>query len=262
MTKLIMHAGGEETTRSIVEAVPVPESTASYKPVPYAAAIELMHYEAKRPLGLDVRAEQYGLNKAGDQMFALLTLDTGNAEHGLSIGLRQSYNKTLALGVAIGAQVFVCDNLAFSGSEFKVVRKNTVNVYEDFRALLRTQIAGALPSYRSLESGFDAMRETSITLERGYAVLGVMVGRELLTPNQASVAFGDWRTPRHAEFGDRNVWGLYNAVTEGLKKGGAGRVLDRHASAHDFVIESLPLLGRKASTRPAAAVVAAEIVNA
>jgi len=53
------------------------------------------------------------------------------------------------------------------------------------------------------------------------------------------VAFADWRTPRHEEFSDRNVWGLYNAVTEGLKKGAPGRTIERHGAAHDFFVENL-----------------------
>lgn len=239
MSNLIMHSGGRVTTREAVEAVPVPEATASYNPVPYGHAIQLMHSEARRTLGMEVRSEAYGLNKEGDQMFALLTLDSGNAEHGLSIGLRQSYNKSLALGVAIGAQVFVCDNLCFSGSAFRVVRKNTTNVWPDFRALVSAQIGESLGHYRSLEADFGAMKEIPCTLERGYAFLGVMQGRDLLTPNQATVAFGDWRAPRHAEFGERNVWGLYNAITEGLKKGPAARTIERHASAHDYLSENL-----------------------
>ncbi len=238
---MILHCGGKAVTREMVEAVPPPSRTESYNPVHYGDAIDLMHIEAAR-LGMQIRSESYGLNKEGDQLFALLTLDSGNPEHGLSIGLRQSYNKTLALGVAVGAKVFVCDNLCFSGSAFKVVRKNTVNVWPDFRNLLRAQITEALPTYHSLEADFGAMKETPVSLNRGYSVLGVMLGQELLTPQQASVAFGDWREPRHAEFGERNVWGLYNSVTEGLKKGGAGRVLDRHAAAHDFIVESVPRL--------------------
>lgn len=243
---LILHCGGVRVTREMVEAVVPPEATDTYRPVHYADAIDLLHAEA-RSLGMQVRREEYGLNEKGDQLFALLTLDTGNAEHGLSIGLRQSYNKSLALGVAIGAQVFVCDNLAFSGSAFKVVRKNTVNVWPDFRNLLAAQIANALPQYRSLEGDFSRMKEIPCSIERGYSVLGVMVGRELLTAQQATVAFGDWREPRHDEFGERNVWGLYNAVTEGLKKGAAGSVLTRHAAAHDWILtEAVPKLARKA----------------
>jgi len=249
MSNLIMHAGGRVVTLADVEAVPVPEATESYNPVPYGHAIQLMHSEAKRTLGMAVRSEQYGLNREGDQMFALLTLDSGSAEHGLSIGLRQSYNKSLALGVAIGAQVFVCDNLAFSASGFKVVRKNTTNVWPDFRALVSAQIRDGLGHYRALEADFASMKEIPCTLERGYAFLGVMQGRDLLTPHQATVAFSDWREPRHAEFGERNVWGLYNALTEGLKKGPAARTIERHASVHEYLSENLVRLGRLNTAR-------------
>jgi hypothetical protein len=246
MSKLVLHCGGERVTRAMVDAVVPPAATDTYKPVHYGDAIDLLHEEA-RGLGMQIRKEDYGLNEKGDQLFALLTLDTGNPEHGLSIGLRQSYNKSLALGVAIGAQVFVCDNLAFSGSAFKVVRKNTVNVWPDFRNLLRAQISDALPQYRKLESDFGRMKEIPCSIDRGFSVLGMMVGHELLTAQQASVAFGDWREPRHGEFGERNVWGLYNAVTEGLKKGGAGSVLTRHSAAHDWILtEAVPRLARKA----------------
>ena len=217
----------------------VPESTRSYNPFSYGDAIALAHNEARVALGMDVTREVYGLNKAGDQMFGVLTLDTGCDDHGLAIGIRQSYNKSLAFGCAVGAQVFVCDNLCFAGSAFKVVRKNTTNAARDIVTLVREQIAESLPNYSKIAGQCDAMREVECDVERGYAVLGVMQGHGLLTPNQASVAFGDWRTPRHEDFGHGDVWGLYNCVTEGLKKGGAGRVLDRHAAAHDFFVEHL-----------------------
>ncbi len=231
---MLLHCGSEEVTRAQVEAVPVPRRTQSWAPVAYGRAIELLHKLADRHLGMPVRKEQYGLNKAGDQMFGLLTLDAGNDESGLSIGLRQSYNKTLALGVAVGAQVFVCDNLVFSGNAFKVVRKNTTNVWADFLALLTAQVRNAELNYRAVQADTLAMKAAPVSLDRGYEHLGRAIGEGVLTPTQATVAFGDWKTPRHAEFADRNVWGLYNAVTEGLKKGAPARILDRHAKAHDF----------------------------
>jgi hypothetical protein len=211
--------------------------TRSWKPVSYGAAIDLMHHQARRQLGLEVINEQYGLNKKGDQMFGLLTLDTGNTESGLSIGIRQSYNKSLALGVAIGANVFVCDNLCFSGSAFKVVRKNTTNVWRDFRDLLTAQISGALDHYQNVQVDLDKLKAIPCNLRRGYSFLGVALGEGLLTPTQATIAFTDWKTPRHPEFEPRNLWSLYNCVTEGLKKGSPGRLLDRHSSMHDYFTE-------------------------
>lgn len=239
MTDLILHCGAVETTFADLCAVPVPESTRSYRPVSYRDAIEFVKSEAKSTLGLDVIKESYGLNKSGGQMFGVLTLDTGADDNGLAFGLRQSYDKSLALGCAAGSNIFVCDNLCFSGSAFKVVRKNTTNVWADFTRLIREQLATALATYAKTTAECETMKATECEIERGYAVLGVMQGRGLLTPNQASVAFGDWRTPRHEEFSGRDVWSLYNACTEGLKKGPAARTMDRHAIAHDFFVENL-----------------------
>lgn len=229
--------GNSETvTRAMVEAVPLPLSTRSYKPVAYGDAINFLHDTIANDLGLPIIKETYGLNKKGDQLFALATLDTGDGDSGLSIGLRQSYNKSLALGVAVGSRVFVCDNLCFSGDAFMVVRKNTTNVWEDFKALVAAQVSGALGHHTNMQADVAKLKATPCNVRRGYSFLGVMQGEGLLTPTQSTVAFGDWTKPRHAEFADRNMWGLYNAITEGLKKGAPARTIDRHAGAHSFML--------------------------
>lgn len=237
MEGLMLHCGSEQVTRQMVEAVPVPAPTHSWRPVPYGDAIAYLHHQVDSQLGLEVESEAYGLNKKGDQMFGLITLKTDREDNGLSIGIRQSYNKSLSLGVAVGAQVFVCDNLCFSGSAFKVVRKNTVNVWADFRALVASQVAQSLRHYDAVNEQCDALKALPCPERRGYEILGVAMGEGVLTPNQASVAFQDWKIPRHEDFANRNVWSLYNCVTEGLKKGAPARTLDRHARAHAFFTE-------------------------
>lgn len=231
---LLLHCGGEQVTREMVEAVPVPQATSTWRPVPYKHALDFLHHTIEDKLKLPVVSEAYGLNKAGDQMFGLITLQTDSSESGLSIGMRQSYNKSLSLGLAVGAQVFVCDNLCFSGSAFRVLRKNTTNVWRDFRSLVQAQVAMALGHYDNIQVDTERLKAIPCSVRRGYSFLGVMLGEGLLTPTQASVAFGDWNKPRHEDFSDRNLWGLYNAVTEGLKKGAPAKILDRHAKAHDF----------------------------
>jgi hypothetical protein len=234
---LLLHCGSEATTLQQVLDVPVPEATDTWSPVAYGDAIQFMRDTARERLGLDIKSEAYGLNKKGNQLFARITLDTGDNEKGLSIGLRQSYNKSLALGVAVGANVFVCDNLCFSGDAFKVVRRNTSCVWPDFQRLVGEQVEAALASYEALHKQTEAMKAKPVSKDGGYALLGVAIGHGLLTPHQASVAFGDWDTPRHEEFSDSNLWSLYNCATEGLKKGGPATVLDRHAAAHDFFVK-------------------------
>lgn len=235
MQGLMIHGdGAKKVTRGMLDAVPVPRATRSWRPVAYGKAIDFLKHTIDLKLKLPIESEDYGLNKAGDQMFGLITLKTDSEESGLSIGLRQSYNKSLSLGLAVGSQVFVCDNLCFSGNAFKILRKNTRNVWADFRELVQAQVGMAMGHYEDIQVDTQKLKDAPCDERKGFSYLGIMQGEGLLTPTQATVAFGDWKQPRHQEFADRNLWGLYNAVTEGLKKGSPARILDRHAKAHDF----------------------------
>lgn len=237
MNGLILHAGGQEVTLQDVLAVPVPEETDSYKPVPYGRAIEFLKEAVASELHLPIKKERFGLNNEGKQLFAMVTLDTGDELFALSIGIRQSYNKSLALGVAVGANVFVCDNLAFAGDAFQVVRRNTTYVWPDFQKLVTKQVGDALGHFASMKADIEAMKGLPCSEKHGYAWLGIAMGAGIITPTQATVAFEDWKKPRYEDFADRNIWSLYNCVTEGLKKGPAGLTIDRHASAHGFVMD-------------------------
>jgi len=237
MDGLILHKGSKEATLAEVLAVPVPEATDTYKPVSYGLAIDFLRAAIGEQLQMPIKKERYGLNTEGKQLFAMMVLDTGDEAFGLSIGLRQSYNKSLALGVAVGANVFVCDNLAFSGDAFRVVRKNTVFVWRDFQVLVADQVKKSLGHFDGMKADIEAMRETPCSERNGFAWLGVAVGQDLLTPHQASVAFEDWKKPRYDDFSPRTIWSLYNCITEGLKKGPAGLMIDRHVGAHSFMMD-------------------------
>ena len=238
MNGMLLHCGSQEVTRKMVEAVPVPENTDTWYPVPYADTIAFLHDQARKHLNREVVNEAYGLNKGGKQMFALLTLESRD-DSGLAIGLRGSYDKSLARGCAVGQQVFVCDNLCFSGDAFRVVRKHTKNCARDFRQMVLSQLTQAEDHEARMARDTARMKAMPCHEKRGYSILGVALGQGVLTPTQANVAFGDWRKPRYEDFAPRNLWSLYNCVTEGLKKGGPGTLIDRHATAHDFFTERL-----------------------
>lgn len=217
-----------------IASVPVPEHTHSWRPVPYMDAINEVKASVRNSLSYDVESEEYGLSKDGLQMFGVITLDTGARDQGLAIGLRQSYNRSLALGIAVGSQVFVCDNLMFSGDAFKVVRRNTLNVRADFQELLEAQIGSSETYFRRIKQESRTMKAVSVEVDQGFEILGRTVGHKVMTPTQATVAFDDWRNPRHSAFETRNLWSLYNCVTEGLKRGRPSTIMERYTAAHSF----------------------------
>jgi len=202
--------------------------------MPYGHMVGYIKDLIDRTIGAPIRKEEYGLNKLGDQMFGAIALDVGDSDQSLSIGFRSSYNKSLAPAMVAGSQILVCDNLCLSGNALKLVRKNTTNVWNDFRHLATTHVKNSLGYYKDVKADNDRMKALPCTERRGYAMLWIAQGEGVLSPTQASVAFEDWKTPRHEEFAERNMWGLYNCVTEGLKKGAPAKRIDRQTKAHDF----------------------------
>ena len=230
------HRGGYNE----MAAVPVPEATKSYRPVANDEVVNLIKHKIEVLLGLPILEESYGLSCKDQQMFGLIRVDTGHKENALVIGVRNSYNKSLSLGLATGANVFVCDNLCFSGDSVTVMRKHTKNVWRDTNRMLNEAFQKSFAHYQLMNKQLDSMKEIPLKLDAGYELIGKALGYDILKPQQATVAMKDWRTPRHEEFSERNLFSMYNCFTEGLKKGPAGSTLDRHTVAHEWFQHMIP----------------------
>ncbi len=59
--------------------------------------------------------ENCGLARNGQQLFAVLKFKKGVGDIALSLGFRNSYDKSMTVDLCCGASVFVCDNLALHG---------------------------------------------------------------------------------------------------------------------------------------------------
>lgn len=235
MSTLMLHCGGTGATLAEVRKVPVPKKTDTWFPIPYGDVIDLVKEEAGNAFGKPVK-EGYGLTQNGDQLFGLLTYDNGQ-EHGLSLGFRGSVNKSLAWGYIAGSHIFVCDNLAFTSNAFRVIRKNTKNVWDDLVRLIKETVFRATGEQRSLQKELKLIKRVGCETHRGYEILGHALGTGVLKPHQAAVAFHEWTTPTHKDFVPRNLWSLYNAFTEAVKKGPPGYRIDRQTGVHDFIRE-------------------------
>jgi len=99
--------------------IPVPEATSTHKPVPHHTIVEaLVETLSFRHIG--VVNEEYAVSFDGMKMFGVLDLETQMEGCRFSIGIRNSHDKSLRLGLTSGLRVFVCSNMAFSG-EFATV---------------------------------------------------------------------------------------------------------------------------------------------
>jgi hypothetical protein len=97
--------------------------TDTFHPIHHREVISAMRNSVQN-VGLEIVNTEYTLAKDGLQFFGVWDLSHRNADMCWSIGLRNSMDKSLALGIVAGTRVFVCSNLAFSG-EYIEFRKHT-----------------------------------------------------------------------------------------------------------------------------------------
>ena len=234
---LLLHCGGQHVELNDLQTIPLPEETPSYKPVSHFdlalnladVAINLLHNHT-----LD--SSQYGIARDGKQMFGVHTFRNGNESMGLSIGFRNSYDKSMSVGIAVGASVFVCDNLALTG-EVTVMRKHTTNVWHDLEELAITTIYRSKSNFHLIQEDAEAMKYDPVDDDRAYRQLGLLYGRGIITPRQIPVVKKEWLKPSYEDFYPRNQWSFYNACTEALKSTPPTKIMEKHIGLHDTIIE-------------------------
>ena len=115
--------GRNRVSEAEVYQVPSVEFTKTFKPVHHQQVIEAIR-TGINAVGMNVMSTEYVLANSGMRMFGVWELDSGTSEICWSIGLRNSMDKSMALGITAGTKVFICSNLAFDG-EFVELRRHT-----------------------------------------------------------------------------------------------------------------------------------------
>mgnify|MGYP000383241441 FL=1 len=234
---LLMHQGGDYCSLDDLRTIPLPKETRTYKPVShYDLAVNLGEVSGGLLRGYQLDKAQYGLAREGNQMFGIHSYRNGiSSSMGLSIGFRNSYDKSMSVGIAIGASVFVCDNLALTG-EIAIMRKHTANVWNDLEELTITTIYRSQHNFSKIVEDAETMAERYLSNDNAFRLLGLLYGNDVISPRQIPVVKREWLNPSHDEFEDRNVWSFYNAYTEALKSTPPNKIMEKHISLHDILI--------------------------
>ena len=236
---LLMQRGGEVATLENVKEIPIPKATRTYQPVSHEQLSTMLLQMAAHLLpGYSHDSSQYGLAADGNKMFGVHTFKNGASALGLSIGFRNSYDRSLSVGIAVGASVFVCDNLMLTG-DLTVLRKHTSNVHADIDSLALSAIYKSRSAFNQIKADAEVMKQIPMSDDEAYRMLGLVYGRGIITPRQIPVVKNEWLKPSHDAFEPRNLWSFYNAVTESLKTSPPQSIMERHLAIHKQLMEQV-----------------------
>jgi Domain of unknown function (DUF932) len=216
--KLCLHTGARSVDRGQVAAVDTPPRTPSWVPIPHARLLDGVQGMLEQS-GLHVVSEAHGLTRDGNRYFGLLQVANGHNpdDFGLVVGLRNSHDKTFPAGLVVGASIYVCDNLSFSG-EVKLARKHTAHVERDLPSLIERAVGRLGDLRRSQEERFAAYKLHELSDGQAHDLVVRALDTRVVPVTRIPEVLKEWREPRHPEFrGGRTAWRLFNAFTETLK---------------------------------------------
>jgi len=165
---LMLHAGGEPVEYEALCELPMPEATKSHVPIAHKDVVNMVRYSLGY-FGHDIVEEHHAITADGMRYFGILCLQSTYGDYTDMVGLRNSHDKKFPIGISFGSQVFVCDNLAFSGDHV-IKRRHTVNAKRDLPGI----VAGVVEplreareaQHRQIEHYQATIAEASAEIER------------------------------------------------------------------------------------------------
>lgn len=236
MQGLMLHAGASAATIEQVAEVKTPAADKGWQPIAHLDVIELVK-QTLESRHLTVASQGFALWQDGQRMFGLLELRNGQnpSDYALTIGVRNSHDKSFAAGAALGSKVFVCDNLAFSG-EITFARKHTVNIARDLPMLVSGAIGRLIELRGWQDKRIAAYKNFEMTDALAHDIIVRSLDRRVIGPMKLVDVVKEYREPRHDEFKPRTAWSLFNAYTE-IAKGAVRQLPARTQSLHGLLDE-------------------------
>jgi hypothetical protein len=203
--------------RTELAQIAVPEATRTHRPVPHHEIVEaLVETLSFRHIG--VVNEEYAVSTDGMKMFGVLDLETQMEGCRFSIGIRNSHDKSLRLGLTAGLRVFVCSNMAFSGDFTPVLAKHTKSF--NLVDTLSVGVDRIQRNFEPMQRQVESWRQTQITTAEAKLILysafvdGKLDAAKSLLPEVHRLYF----EPEYPEFSPRTMWSLSNAFTSAFKE--------------------------------------------
>ena len=218
---LIMEKG-KYVSKDEVALISTPCSTDTWRPVPHIDVIEAVT-EVIKAHDWEIESEMFGLASEGQKMFGVMEISRSSSpEWHRCIGLRNSHDKSLAVGLSAGIVVCVCSNLAFGGTT--VIKRKHTSRFE-LTDLIDRAVATLEDDFLTMESVSEDLKDVYLknddearsTIVRA-AELGVINSCDILP------AYREFKSPSHEEFSEPTRWSLMNALTETVKKYSPQRV--------------------------------------
>ena len=218
----------------------IPARTESYSPIAHSFFLDTITREINNDGGLEVTGQRIYTNLDGQKLVGYTSIKHRGMESDPEFGLelllayKNSYDKSMAAGLAAGVNVMVCGNGCVNGDMLSFRRKHTGNIQDELSLKVKEAIIAMKEGFSNLVLEIDIMRDYNLTAKQKAELMGVMYFEEdMVTPTQLSVIKKELTNSEH--FRGNTLWDLYNNVTESFKSSHPFTHIEDHIKLHTFM---------------------------
>jgi hypothetical protein len=217
----------------IANKYPQPARTDTYYPINHAVLVKKV---AEIFRGHNFHSGVMRFDASGDKMVAELRYSVQNiTDMTYTVGIGNSYNKTIPVKVVAGLSVIACLNLQIHG-DINYFRKHTRFLWDD----IEPAIASIKDNFNAdFESGYydvQFFKSIPITDEYAWKYLGYLYGIKAITNGVFTTANKEWNKPSFPGMEQKNLWRLYNGCTYGMRKLSPLTALEMQRKLHDAFV--------------------------
>ena len=204
----------QRMTRADLEFIPVPESTDTFQPIPHKQLVDALD-EALALRCFQIQRSEFAVSPDGMKMFGLLEINDALDDVRFAIGLRNSNDKSMRLGLVAGYKVRICDNMMFQGDFNPLLAKHTKGL--DLIEAVSLGVDRIHRGFKPLERAIQTKRLMQITDDDARVLIYQAFLEEKFPISLIKQVHQNYFSPAYEEFYDRSLWSLENAFTESFK---------------------------------------------
>ncbi len=243
------------TTRKIsradLDSIPLPGATETFQPIAHKDLVDSLD-EALALRRFRIVRSEFAASYDGMKLFGLLEINAATEGVRFAIGLRNSNDKSMRLGLVAGYRVKVCDNMMFQGDFNPLLAKHTKGL--DLIESVSIGIDRIQRGFAPLQKAIETKRLIKISDDEARVLIYGAFLEEKFPISLIKDVHRNYFSPEWEDFRDRTLWSLENAFTESFKNLNPITQYQTTARLGKFIA---PLIERSLP-HPAAAVAAIE----
>jgi hypothetical protein len=218
MTLIVDTPGARRLDYDALKTIPAPQGTATWQPIAHVRAVDFVT-KAVEDAGFQIAKMDLAVARGDDRFFGTLDLKAHvTDETTLTVGVRNSIDKSLSFGLVCGERCLVCTNLCFGSDEgIEMFRKHSGNIENDLYDRIKTAMNGLDAYRRQAQLRILHLKRKQLCYESANSIILDAFRKRIIGTSMLKRLVKEWDEPSYEEFNPRTAWSLTNALTHVIK---------------------------------------------